>query len=126
MGEIHWDSCIRNDREACDIRQTSVYRQNITAVHLHLHLSGCHNSLRHPLYHGVLKRRLHVREAGRTETCLSLSHPRRADPYVGYAGRCLERRCATRHRSLRNLRRKWSLTRAKLLLEKTGVIEALW
>src|SRR6266852_1735955 len=106
MGEIHWDSWIWDDREAWDIRQTSVYRQGITTVHLHLHLRGRYNSRRHPLYHRVLKRRLHVRETGCTEACLSLSHSRRADPYVGYAGRCLERRSATRHRSLRNLWRK--------------------
>lgn len=106
MGEIHWDSCIRNNRKAWDIRQSGVYRQTITAVHLHLHLRGCYDSLRHPLYHGVLKRRLHIRETGRTEACLPLSHSRPANPYIGYAGRRLERRCATGHSGLRNLRRE--------------------
>ena len=90
---------------------------------LHLHLRGRHDSLWHPLYHGALKRRLHVREAGRTKTGLSLSHSA-ADPYIGDAGRGLEWHSAARHGGLRNLRRKWSLS--KWLLEKTVVIKALW
>ena len=49
----------------------------------------------HPLSHGALKRRLHVREAGRTKTCLSLSDSCTANLHwarqkrSGMAMRCL-------------------------------------
>ena len=119
-----WDRniCIWDNREAWHFRQPSVYRQSVNALHLHLHLRGSHDSLRHPLHHGTWKWRLHVSEAGGTNDCLPLSHSRTTNPYTRYARRSLERRGSSCHGSLWHLRRKRSLRSRDLLQEEIGTL----